>query len=68
MVEALRRGEMPAETLADGAGLRIQLELLGQEYSMEFASLATGLKVFLPRGVRAPRARTWWKSRTPNRA
>jgi predicted dehydrogenase len=30
-----------------GAGLRIQLELLGPEYSMEFSSLSTGLKVFL---------------------
>ena len=29
-----------------GAGLRIQLELLGPEYSMEFSSLGTGLKVF----------------------
>lgn len=34
-----------------GAGLRIQLELLGPEYSMEFSSLSTGLKVFLSRGV-----------------
>ena len=32
-----------------GAGLRIQLELLGPEYSMEFSSLSTGLKVFLSR-------------------
>ena len=34
-----------------GAGLRIQLELLGPEYSMEFNSLATGLKVFMSREV-----------------
>lgn len=34
-----------------GAGLRIQLELLGPEYSMEFSSLSTGLKVFLSRAV-----------------
>jgi predicted dehydrogenase len=32
-----------------GAGLRIQLELLGPEYSMEFSSLNTGLKVFMSR-------------------
>jgi predicted dehydrogenase len=34
-----------------GPGLRIQLELLGPEYAMEFSSLNTGLKVFLSRGV-----------------
>nr|WP_321457051.1 Gfo/Idh/MocA family oxidoreductase [uncultured Cohaesibacter sp.] len=34
-----------------GAGLRIQLELLGPEYSMEFNSLATGLKIFMSREV-----------------
>jgi predicted dehydrogenase len=34
-----------------GAGLRIQLELLGPEYAMEFNSLATGLKVFMSRAV-----------------
>ena len=34
-----------------GAGLRIQLELLGPEYSMEFNSLGTGLKVFMSRAV-----------------
>ena len=34
-----------------GPGLRITLELLGPEYSMEFNSLATGLKVFLSREV-----------------
>jgi len=34
-----------------GAGLRILIELLGPEYSMEFSSLNTGLKVFLSRGV-----------------
>jgi predicted dehydrogenase len=35
-----------------GAGLRLQLELLGPEYSMEFNSLSTGLKIFLSREVR----------------
>ncbi len=35
-----------------GAGLRLQLELLGPEYSLEFNSLSTGLKVFLSREVR----------------
>lgn len=34
-----------------GAGLRIQLELLGPEYAMEFSSLGTGLKVFMSRAV-----------------
>ena len=34
-----------------GAGLRIQLELLGPEYSMEFSSLSTGLKLFMSRAV-----------------
>jgi predicted dehydrogenase len=34
-----------------GPGLRIQLELLGPEYSMEFSTLNTGLKVFLSRNV-----------------
>jgi predicted dehydrogenase len=34
-----------------GAGLRIVIELLGPEYSMEFSSLNTGLKVFLSREV-----------------
>ncbi len=34
-----------------GAGLRIQLELLGPEYAMEFNSLNTGLKVFMSRRV-----------------
>jgi predicted dehydrogenase len=34
-----------------GAGLRIQLELLGPEYAMEFNSLGTGLKVFISRAV-----------------
>ena len=34
-----------------GAGLRIQLELLGPEYSMEFNSLNTGLKIFMSRAV-----------------
>ena len=35
-----------------GAGLRIQLELLGPEYAMEYSSLATGLKVFMSRAVK----------------
>jgi predicted dehydrogenase len=35
-----------------GPGLRLQLELLGPEYSLEFNSLSTGLKVFLSREVR----------------
>src|SRR3546814_13429758 len=30
-----------------GAGLRIQLELLGPEYAMDFSSLSTGLKIFI---------------------
>jgi predicted dehydrogenase len=34
-----------------GAGLRIQLELLGPEYAMEFNSLSTGLKIFMSRAV-----------------
>jgi predicted dehydrogenase len=34
-----------------GAGLRIQIELLGPEYAMEFSSLGTGLKVFMSRAV-----------------
>lgn len=34
-----------------GAGLRIQLELLGPEYAMEFNSLDTGLKIFMSRAV-----------------
>ncbi|MBS0395621.1 MAG: Gfo/Idh/MocA family oxidoreductase, partial [Proteobacteria bacterium] len=34
-----------------GAGLRIDLELLGPEYAMQFSSLGTGLKVFLSRAV-----------------
>ena len=34
-----------------GAGLRIQLELLGPEYAMEFSSLSTGLKIFMSRVV-----------------
>ncbi|HEV7414620.1 Gfo/Idh/MocA family protein [Tianweitania sediminis] len=34
-----------------GAGLRIQLELLGPEYAMEFNSLSTGLKIFMSRQV-----------------
>lgn len=35
-----------------GAGLRIQLELLGPEYAMEFNSLNTGLKIFMSRAVK----------------
>ncbi|NLS08101.1 Gfo/Idh/MocA family oxidoreductase [Rhizobium sp. P32RR-XVIII] len=35
-----------------GAGLRIQLELLGPEYALEFNSLNTGLKIFMSREVR----------------
>ncbi|MCW5695613.1 MAG: Gfo/Idh/MocA family oxidoreductase [Bauldia sp.] len=34
-----------------GPGLRIQLELLGPEYAMEFSTLSTGLKVFMSRAV-----------------
>ena len=34
-----------------GPGLRLQLELLGPEYAMEFSSLNSGLKVFLSREV-----------------
>ncbi|MBC2886615.1 Gfo/Idh/MocA family oxidoreductase [Ochrobactrum sp. CM-21-5] len=35
-----------------GAGLRIQLELLGPEYAMEYNSLNTGLRVFMSREVK----------------
>ena len=34
-----------------GPGLRIQLELLGPEYAMEFSSLNAGLKIFMSREV-----------------
>jgi len=34
-----------------GPGLRIQLELLGPEYAMEFSSLGAGLKIFLSRAI-----------------
>ncbi len=34
-----------------GPGLRIELEVLGPEYAMEFSSLSTGLKVFMSRAV-----------------
>jgi predicted dehydrogenase len=34
-----------------GAGLRIQIELLGPEYAMEFTSLNTGLKIFMSRAI-----------------
>ncbi|MDF1775456.1 MAG: Gfo/Idh/MocA family oxidoreductase [Rhizobiaceae bacterium] len=35
-----------------GAGLRIELEVLGAEYSMEYNSLQSALKVFMSRDVR----------------
>ncbi|MGF6158230.1 putative dehydrogenase [Ensifer sp. KUDG1] len=35
-----------------GAGLRIQLELLGPEYALEYNSLSTGLKIFMSREVK----------------
>jgi predicted dehydrogenase len=35
-----------------GPGLRIQIELLGPEYSLELSTLNTGLKVFLSRDIR----------------
>ena len=34
-----------------GAGLRIQLELLGPEYAMEYSSLNAGLRIFMSRAV-----------------
>jgi predicted dehydrogenase len=34
-----------------GAGLRIQLELLGPEYALEFSSLNTPLRIFMSRQV-----------------
>ncbi len=34
-----------------GAGLRIQIELLGPEYAMEYSSLNAGLKVFMSRAI-----------------
>lgn len=34
-----------------GAGLRIQIEMLGPEYALEFSSLNTGLKVFMSRKI-----------------
>ena len=34
-----------------GPGLRIQIELLGPEYSMEFSSLNTALKIFMSRMI-----------------
>jgi predicted dehydrogenase len=34
-----------------GAGLRIQIELLGPECAMEFSSLNSGLKVFMSRAI-----------------
>src|SRR5205807_2249066 len=34
-----------------GPGLRLQMELLGPEYAMEFNSLNTGLRVFMSRAV-----------------
>jgi len=44
--------EMTTSWAYVGAGLRIQLEMLGPEYSMEFSSLNTGLKVFISREVK----------------
>lgn len=35
-----------------GPGLRMQIELLGPEYAMEFSSLNSGLKVFMSRAVK----------------
>jgi predicted dehydrogenase len=35
-----------------GAGLRIQLEMFGPEYSFEYASLAAGLKIFMSRQIK----------------
>jgi len=35
-----------------GAGLRLQMELLGPEYSLEVSTLTTPLKVFLSRNVK----------------
>jgi hypothetical protein len=49
-----------------GAGLRINLELLGPEYAMDFSSLSTGLKIFMSRAITG-RARTSSRSRTPSR-
>jgi predicted dehydrogenase len=34
-----------------GPGLRLQMELLGPEYAMEFNSLNTGLRVFMSRAI-----------------
>ncbi|OYY78159.1 MAG: dehydrogenase [Sphingomonas sp. 28-62-20] len=34
-----------------GAGLRIDLELMGPEYAMQFSSLGAGLKLFLSRAI-----------------
>lgn len=34
-----------------GAGLRIVLEMMGPEYSMQFSSLSTGLNIFMSREV-----------------
>jgi hypothetical protein len=50
-----------------GAGLRILIELLGPEYSMEFSSLDTGLKVFLSREVTGGQGEDWSRNRTPSR-
>ncbi|MEJ7653834.1 MAG: Gfo/Idh/MocA family oxidoreductase, partial [Chloroflexia bacterium] len=35
-----------------GPGLRLQIELLGPEYAMQWSSLETGLKIFLSREVK----------------
>src|SRR5690606_34311646 len=36
-----------------GPGLRIQIELLGPEYSLELSTLNTGLKIFLSRDIKS---------------
>ncbi len=55
VLEDLEGGQVVIEATTSwafvGAGLRIQLELLGPEYSMEFNSLSTGLKIFISREV-----------------
>jgi predicted dehydrogenase len=48
-------GQVVVETTTSwcyvGAGLRLSMELLGPEYSMQINTLDTGLKVFFSRGV-----------------
>ncbi len=51
-----------------GAGLRIQLELLGPEYALEYNSLGTGLKIFLSRAVQGTEGEDLVESRMPSRA